>query len=121
MLQVKRITAVALVIGAAAAPAASAGVTDPPGTGSVEQRRVEAPRGSSRFDEMVALDKASRNRALQQAENAPVRAIVRPQGGGFDWTSAAIGATVPLALLLLDLVARPAVSRRRNRLARVAS
>lgn len=121
MLQVKRTTAVALVIAAAATPAASAGVTDPPVTGSAQQHGLAAPPEISRFDEMVALDKASRNRALQRAENAPVKALVRSDGDGFDWTSAAIGATVPLALLLLDLLARPAVTRRRSRLAGVAS
>lgn len=120
-MQVKRTSALALVIAAAAAPAASAMPAIEPGPGAVQQHRVDAPRDSRRFEEMAALDKASRNRAFQQAENAPVTALVRPEGGGFDWTSAAIGATVPLALLLLDLLARPAVSRRRSRLAGVAS
>jgi len=120
-MQVKRTSALALVIAAAAAPAASAMPAIEHGAAAVKQHRVDAPRDSRRFEEMAALDKASRNRAFQQAQNAPVTALVRPEGGSFDWTSAAIGATVPLALLLLDLLARPAVSRRRSRLAGVAS
>ena len=120
-MQVKRTSALALVIAAAAAPAASAMPAIDPGPGAVQQHRVDAPRDSTRLAAMAALDKANRNRALQQAENAPVTALVRPDGGGFDLTSAAIGATVPLALLLLDLLARPADSRRRSRLAGVAS
>jgi hypothetical protein len=120
-MQVKRTIAAALVIAATATPAASARVAMEPGTTSVKQHRVEAPRDSSRFAEMAVLRDAIRNRQLQQAENAPVRALVRSDGDGFDWTSAAIGATVPVALLLLGLLARPAVSRRRSRLVGVAS
>jgi hypothetical protein len=120
-MQVKRTIAAALVIAATATPAASARVAMEPGTTAVKQHRVEAPRHSSRFAEMAVLRDAIRNRQLQQAENAPVKALVPADGDRFDWTSAVIGATVPLALLLLDLLARPAFSRRRSRLAGVAS
>jgi hypothetical protein len=120
-MQVKRTLAAALVIAAAATPAASARVAMEPGTTAVKQHRAETPGDSSRFAEMAALRDALRDRQLQQADNAPVKALVRADGDGFDWTSAAIGATVPLALLVLDLLARPALSRRRSRLAGVAS
>ena len=120
-MQVKRTIVAALVLAATATPAASASVAMEPGSTAARQHRVEAPPDSSRFSDMAVLREALRNRRLQQAENAPVKAIVRADGDGFDWTSAAIGAAVPLALLSLGLVARPAVSRRRGRLAGAAS
>jgi hypothetical protein len=121
VMQVKRTLVAALVIAVAAAPAAPARVAMEPGTTAVKQHRVEAPRDNSRFAEMAVLRNALRERQLQQAEHAPVNALVRADGDGFDWTSAAIGATASLALLVLALLARPAVSRRRSRLAGVAS
>ena len=120
-MQVKRTIAAALVLAATATPAASASVAMEPGTTAVKQHRIEAPSESSRFAEMAVLRDAIRNRQLQQGDNAPVKAVVRADGDGFDWTSAAIGAAVPLALLLLGIVALPALSRRRARLAGVAS
>ena len=120
-MQVKRTTAVALVIAAAATPAASASVAMEPGTASVKQHRVEAARAGTRFADMATLHRAIRNRQWQQAKSAPVKTLVRSEGDGLDWASAAIGGTGSLALLLVGLLARPAVSRRRSRLAGVAS
>ena len=39
---------------------------------------------------------------------------------GFHWRSALIGAAVPLTLLLAAMAARPAISRRRNRVRTLA-
>ena len=45
------------------------------------------------------------------ADDAPVVHIVRSSSHGFDWASAVIGASVPLALLALDLLVRPAITQ----------
>jgi hypothetical protein len=45
---------------------------------------------------------------------------VRSGGDGFDWSSALIGATVPFALLLAGLLARPALTRCRTRTSALA-
>jgi hypothetical protein len=120
-MQVKRTSAVALLIAAAVTPVASARVAIEPDIGSVKQHRVQGPQGGSRLAEMAAHREAISTRQWQLANDAPVRTLVRADAEGFDWTSAAIGATVPLALLLLDLFARRAVGRRRSRLAGMAS
>jgi hypothetical protein len=46
--------------------------------------------------------------------------LVHPDSDGFDWSSALIGATVPFALLLAGVLARPALTRRRARTSAVA-
>jgi hypothetical protein len=109
-MQVKRTAIAAILIAAAAAPNASAMVAG--GTG--DKPAAQPARESTRFTEEQALRKAFRNRELPQAESAPVVPLVRPDADGFDWSSALIGATVPLALLLAGVAARPAVRRRRT-------
>ena len=120
-MQIKRTALAAIVIAAAAAPNASAMVAGGVDTKPVvQQHTVEPAQGSSRFAEELALRKALRNRELPQAESAPVVPLVHTAADGFDWSSAVIGATVPLALLLAGLLARPALTRRRTRTSALA-
>jgi opacity protein-like surface antigen len=107
-MQIKRIFVAAAAVAVMAAPSASASVAVDPVAAPAEQS-APVPRHA----EMAAHHEAISTRSWQQAENAPVVGLVRSQPDGFDWVSALIGGSVPLALLL----ARPAVSRRRARVA----
>ena len=119
-MQVKRTTVAAILIAAAAAPNASAMVADGPGGKPAAQHTAAPAHESTRFTEELALREALRNRELPEAERVPVMPLVRPEAGGFDWSSALIGATVPLALLLAGVAARPALTRHRTRTSAVA-
>ena len=119
-MQLQRTALAAIVIATAAAPNASAMVADGTGTKPAAQPTAEPASTSTRFTEERALRKALRNRELVQAESAPVVPLVRADAEGFDWSSALIGATVPLALLLAGLLARPAFTRRRTRTSALA-
>src|SRR5918997_2256417 len=94
----------AIVIAAAAAPNASAMVADGTGTSPAAPHTAQPAHDSTRFTDELALRKALRNRELPQAESAPVVPLVHTAADGFDWSSAVIGATVPLALLLARLL-----------------
>ena len=116
-MQIKRTVMAALVVAAVSAPTATAKVAvEPTGTG-VKQQSVEvAPASSSSYAEMAARREAIANRQWAQAENAPVRPLVAADpDSGFNWPSAVIGATVPLALLVVGLLGRPLMQRRRSR------
>ena len=118
-MQIKRTALAAIVIAAAAAPNSPAMVAD--GAGNKPPAHTAQPaHDSTRFTEELALREALRNRELPQADSAPVVPLVRPDADGFDWSSALIGATVPLALLLAGVVARPALARRRTRTSALA-
>ncbi len=119
-MQIKRTALVAMVIAATAAPNASAMVADGPGIKPAPQPTAEAAHRSTRFTDELALRKAVRNRALQRAESAPIVPLMQTAADGFDWSSALIGATVPLALLLAGVIARPALTHRRTRTSAVA-
>jgi hypothetical protein len=119
-MQIKRTTLAAIVIAAAAAPNASAMVADGTGNKPAAQHAAVPANDSTRFTEELALREALRNRELPQADSAPVVPLVRPSEVGFDWSSALIGATVPLALLLAGAAARPALARRRTRTSALA-
>jgi hypothetical protein len=119
-MQIKRTALAAIVIAAAAAPNASAMVADGAGNKPAAQHTAVPAHDSTRFTEELALRKALRNREVPQAESAPVVPLVRPDADGFDWSSALIGATVPLALLLAGVAARPALTRRRTRTSALA-
>ena len=114
-MQIKRTALAAIVITAAAAPNASAMVAGGTGTKSVTGSTAEPAGDSSRWAEEIALRKALRYRELIQSPEAPVVPLVRSDPGGLDWSSALIGATVPFALLLAGVAARPALTRRRGR------
>ena len=62
----------------------------------------------------------SRTASCHRPRALPVVPLVRPDADGFDWSSALIGATVPLALLLAGIAARPALTRRRTRTSALA-
>ena len=113
-MQIKRTALAAIVIAAAAAPNASAMVAGGAGNKPAAQHTAEPAHDSTRFTEELALRKALRNRELPQAESAPVVPLVPTDADGFDWSSALIGATVPFALLLAGVLARPALTRRRT-------
>jgi hypothetical protein len=113
-MQIKRTALAAIVIAAAAAPNASAMVAGGAGPKPAAQHTAEPAHDSTRFTDELALRKALRNRELPQVEGAPVVPLVRPDADGFDWSSALIGATVPFALLLAGVLARPALTRRRS-------
>jgi hypothetical protein len=119
-MQIKRTALAAIVIVAAAAPNASAMVPVDRGTDPVGQHKVEPGQKSTRFAEMLALRNSLRGREWPQAQSAPVVTLVRSDGDGFDWSSALIGATAPLALLLTGVLARPALTRRRTRTSALA-
>ncbi len=120
-MQIKRTALAAIVIAAAAAPNASAMVAvDRVTKPVVQQHTVESAPDSTRFAEMLALRNALRGREWPQAQSAPVVPLVHSGGDGFDWSSALIGATVPLALLLAGLLAWPALTRRRTRTSALA-
>ena len=113
-MHIKRTALAAIVIAAAAAPNASAMVADGTGTKRAAQVTVEPARDSSRFAQERVLRRALKNRELTQAASAPVVPLVQTDATGFDWSSALIGATVPLALLLAGVAGRPALARRRR-------
>jgi hypothetical protein len=117
---IKRTALAAIVIAAAAAPNASAMVAGGTGDKPAAQHTAGPAHDSTAFTEELALREALRNRELSQAESAPVVPLVRPDADGFDWPSALIGATVPLALLLAGVAARPALTRRRTRTSALA-
>jgi len=119
-MQIKRTALAAIVIAAAAAPNASAMVAGGAGTKPAAQPTAELAHDSTRFTEELARRNALRNRELPQAESAPVVPLVHTAATGFDWSSALIGATVPLALLMAGLLARPALTRRRTRTSALA-
>jgi hypothetical protein len=114
-MQIKRTALTAMVIAAAAAPNASAMVADGTGTKPAAQPTAEPARYSTRFTDELALRKADRYRELRRAGSAPAVPLVQTAADGFDWSSALIGATVPLALLLAGVLARPALTHRRSR------
>jgi len=119
-MQIKRTALAAIVIVAAAAPNASAMVPVDIGTQPVAQHTAEPAHDSTRFTDELALRNSLRGREWPQAERAPVVTLVHPDADGFDWSSALIGATVPLALLVAGVLARPALTRRRTRTSAVA-
>jgi hypothetical protein len=119
-MQIMRTALAAIVIAAAAAPNASAMVADGVNTRPAAQHTAKPAHEATRFTDELALRKALRNRELPQAESAPVVPLVHTAAEGFDWSSALIGATVPLALLLAGLLARPALARRRTRTSALA-
>ena len=123
-MQIKRTALAAMVIVAAAAPNASAMVADGPGTKPAAQPTAQptaqSAHHSTRFTDELALRKVLRDRELPPAGSAPVVPIVQTAAGGFDWSSALIGATVPLALLLAGVLARPALAHRRTRTSALA-
>ena len=114
-MQIKRTALAAIVIAAAAAPNASAMVADGTGTKPAAQQSAEPAHDSTRFAEMLALRNSLRGREWPQGASAPVVPLVHPDADGLDWSSALIGATVPLGLLLAGVLARPALTRRRTR------
>jgi hypothetical protein len=113
-MQITRTAIAAIVIAGAAAPNASAMVPDGTGDKPAVQHATRSLGDSTRFSEELALREALRNRELPQRERATFVPLVRSDAGGFDWSSALIGATVPLALLLAGAAARPALTRRRD-------
>jgi len=119
-MQIKRTALAAIVIAAAAAPNASAMVAGGAGTKPAAQHTAEPAHDSTRFTDELTLRNSLRGREWPQAESAPVVTLVRPDANGFDWSSALIGATVPLALLLAGVIARPALTHRRTRTSAVA-
>lgn len=119
-MQIKRTALAAIVIAAAAAPNAPAMVADGAGNKTAAQHTAAPGHDSTRFTEELALRKALRNRELPQAASAPVVPLVHTDAEGLDWSSALIGATVPFALLLAGVLARPALTRRRTRTSALA-
>jgi hypothetical protein len=113
-MQIKRTALAAIVIAATAAPTASAMVAVDVDARPAAQHRAAPAQDSTRFEELLALRKALSGRELPQADSAPVVPIVRSPAEGFDWSSALIGAAVPLALILAGVLARPALARRRT-------
>ena len=114
-MQIKRTALAAIVIAAAAATNASAmPAIDHVIMPGVQQHTVE-PAQSSSPAEMLALRNALRGREWPQARSAPIVPLVHSGGHSFDWSSALIGATVPLALLMAGVLARPAIRHRRTR------
>jgi hypothetical protein len=114
-MQFKRTALAAIVIAAAAAPNASAMVPVDIGTQPAAQHTAEPAHDATRFTDEQALRNSLRGRERPQPESAPVVPLVHPAADGFDWSSALIGATVPFALLLAGVLARPALTRRRTR------
>jgi hypothetical protein len=119
-MQMKRTVLAAIVIAAGAAPNASAMVADGTGTKPAAPPIAASGDSSTRFTDERALGKAERNRELRRAASAPVVPLVQTAAGGFDLSSALIGATVPLMLLLTGVLARPALTHRRARTSAVA-
>ena len=110
----KRTALIAVTVVAAVAPSAQARTAVDSHTPSAAQARVEIPSSTSRYAEMAAHREAIANRHWQQADNAPVLAITRRVGTGFDWLSAFAGALAALMLVLLvGLLTQPRMRPRR--------
>ena len=106
-------------LAAVAAPGASSRVADRP--------HVRTPPAASRSAEPAVpskADLAARREAIAikqwQAANRPTIIEVSPHDGegGFDLPSAAIGAAVPLTLVVIEVAGRWVVRRRREDQAR---
>jgi hypothetical protein len=113
--QIVRIVLVAMVIAAAAAPAAAAWPAD----GQHQQQPVAAdtrpPQAALGPAETAALKDARATAQWQAANGVRVEPIPPAvENGTWDWPSAAIGAAVPLALLLAGFTAHALVARHRR-------
>jgi hypothetical protein len=101
--------AVALALGASAAPASARPAQFAPFEVPAASTRAASPEASTR-----AAVQAASTRAALQAVSPAAPAIVRvtPSNGGFDWTDAGIGAAGGLALAAIG--GGLAVSQRRK-------
>ena len=100
-------------IAAVAAPGASARVPDarPMPTPSAASRAA-AP--SSALAEIAARREAIATEQWQAANRPTIVEVSQPSGGGLDLPSAAIGAAVPLTLVLIEVAGRWVLHRRRE-------
>ena len=115
--QIRRSVAVAGALAAVGASSASARVPDgrfvltPSSAAShVAERAAAAP---SRAD-MAARREARAIKAWRAANPPTIIEVASPDDGGFDLLSAAIGAAVPLTLILVEVAGRRVLRRSRD-------
>src|SRR3712207_4873257 len=111
----KRTLVLAGALAAVAAPGASSRVADRPHvpTPSAVSRSAE-PTFPSKAD-MAARREAIATKQWQAANRPTIIEVSRPDGGGgLDLASAAIGAAVPLTLVVIEVAGRWVLRRRRG-------
>ena len=119
-MQLRTIIVISAVALAVVTPVAAARPALDPGAGIVADPVPAAAANASRFEDELALRSAFEGRGWQLADRGQPVAITRATPEGFDWSSAVVGASTLLALLLLGLAAAPILRGRRKRSAAVA-
>jgi hypothetical protein len=111
--QLRRAVALACALAAVVAPGAPARVPDAQLVFAPSPAASPAASAPSRAD-MVARREARAIRAWRAANPPTIVEVSSPDDGGFDLTSAGIGAAIPLTLILVEVAGRWVLRRRRD-------
>ena len=111
--QIRRSVVLAGALGAIVASSASARVPDAQLVFSPSPAASPAASAPSRAD-MVARREARAIRAWRAANPPTIIEVSSPDDGGFDLTSAGIGAAIPLTLILIEVAGTWVLRRRRD-------
>jgi hypothetical protein len=116
--QIRRTMVLAGALAACAAPTASARPADEssyakPSTGSILSDAPPTPAAPGMGDQ-AARREARTAEQWQAANRVSVAPIAEQQGDGFNWPSAAIGASVPLTFVLFGVMGHALVAHRRH-------
>jgi hypothetical protein len=111
--QIRRSVALAAALGAVLASGASARVPD---AQLVVTRSPSAAHGAAprTMADIAARREARAIEAWRAAHPPTIIEVSSPDDGGFDLPSAAIGAAVPLTLILIEVAGRWVLRRRRD-------
>ena len=115
--QIRRGVVLAGALAAVAAPSANARVPDarlviPPATAVSHRAEPAAPART--MAEIAARREARATKAWRAANPPTIIEVSSPDDGGFDLTSAGIGAAVPLTLVLIEVAGGWVLRRRRD-------
>jgi FAD/FMN-containing dehydrogenase len=113
--QIRRTVALAGAFAAVVASSASARVpevmfTRPPAASHVAEPAGAAPT----MADIVARREARATKAWREANPPTIIEVSSPDDGGFDLTSAGIGAAIPLTLVLIEVAGGWVLRRRRD-------
>jgi hypothetical protein len=116
--QIRRAIVLAGVLATCAAPAASARPADERSyakpSATAAQSDAPKPRGAPRLGGQAARREARTAQQWQAVNRPSVAAIQDLEGDGFNWPSAAIGASVPLTFVLFGVMGHALIAHRRR-------
>jgi hypothetical protein len=111
-IRIRRTVTVAAALGAVVASSASAST---PAELAVSPASAASHAAAARSMADIAARREARATEAWRAANPPrIIEVSSPDDGGFDLASAAIGAAVPLTLILVEVTGRRVMRRRRD-------